>query len=256
VRVFIARYALLAALVGLWEGVVLLQWVDAAFLPSPHAIGAALIELATGRELWVNLAVSVWRSLAGLVLGSLAGVAIGLAMALSRRAEGFLGPLVAATYSLPKAALVPLFILWFGIGDLSAILAVFLACLLPVIVSTFQGVKSVPEVLLWSARALGTRPSVMMWRVVLPAASLSILAGIRIALAFSWVLTLSTEMIAARLGIGKFVFLFGESGSYAYMFAGISAILVVAFAADRLLLRAMHRLLHWDESAVSAQVLA
>lgn len=153
------------------------------------------------------------------------------------------------TYSLPKASLVPLFILWFGIGDVTNITTVFLATLLPVVVSAYHGVKAVPEHLVWSAQAMGTSRAAILRRVMLPAASLHILTGVRIALGFSWVLTISAEMIAARTGIGKLIFLYGENGAYAHMFAGIIAILAVAYAADRLMLRAMRSLLFWHESA-------
>ena len=91
-------------------------------------------------------------------------------MATSRRADRFFGPLVAMTYSLPKASLVPLFILWFGIGDTTNMLTVFLARLLPVVVSTYHGVKSVPQVWLWSAQAMGTSRRGMLLRILLPRA--------------------------------------------------------------------------------------
>jgi NitT/TauT family transport system permease protein len=241
----------LAPLIGLllaWELAVRWGLFDSAFLPAVHTIAAALWDLARGGELWLNLLVSVWRSLAGLVLGSAAGVLLGLAMARSPVANRLFGPLVATTYSLPKAALVPLFLLWFGIGDLTDILTVFLACLLPVVVSTYHGARAVPQVLLWSAEAMGTAALPLLWRVVLPAASLQILTGVRIALGFSWVLTLSAEMIAARTGMGKLIFLYGESGAYDYMFAGILAVLVLAYLADRGMVRLMHGLLHWSDA--------
>jgi NitT/TauT family transport system permease protein len=170
-------------------------------------------------------------------------------MATSRAANGFFGPLVAMTYSLPKASLVPLFILWFGIGDVTNITTVFLATLLPVVVSTYHGVKAVPEQLVWGALAMGLTHRQILRRVMLPAASLHILTGARIALGFSWVLTISAEMIAAKTGIGKLIFLYGENGAYAHMFAGIVAILAVAYAADRLMVRLMHALLFWHDSA-------
>jgi NitT/TauT family transport system permease protein len=171
-----------------------------------------------------------------------------MAMATSKRADQLLGPLVATTYSLPKTSLIALFILWFGIGDVTNMLTVALACLLPVIVSTYHGVKAVPAVIVWSARAMNTGASTMKWRILLPAAMPSILTGVRIALGFCFVVTISAEMIAAKVGIGKLIFFYGESGAYAYMFGGLLAVVLVAYALDRMLIALMHYLLRWHDS--------
>ena len=248
------RYLPLAIFLLVWQLVVELDLVDRAFLPSLGATVTALWEMTRNGEIAVNLLVSIYRALAGLAIGSVIGVAVGLAMATSRRADEFFGPLVATTYSLPKSSLIPLFILWFGIGDVTNILSVVLACLLPVIVSTYHGVKSVPAVLVWSARAMGTPHRLILWRVLLPSALLSIFTGIRIALGFCFVLTISAEMIAARTGIGKLIFLYGENGAYAHMFGGLLAVVIVAYAADRALLATMKYVLRWHDSIHAAHI--
>jgi NitT/TauT family transport system permease protein len=239
----------IVVLLAVWELAVVTRTVDPGFLPAVHTIAAALWELMTAGEIWSNLLASTYRALIGLLAGTACGVAIGLVMATSRAGNGFFGPLVAVTYSLPKASLVPLFFLWFGIGDLTNMLTVFLATLLPVVVSTYHGVKAVPQVLLWSAQAMGTPRTQILWRILIPASLLHIFTGMRIALGFSWVLTISAEMMAAKVGIGKLIFVYGENGSYAHMFAGIIAIVGVAYAADRAMVRIMHAALHWHDSA-------
>jgi ABC-type nitrate/sulfonate/bicarbonate transport system permease component len=236
----------------IWQVVVDVGFVDRAFLPSVTAIFEACWELARSGELGYNLFVSMYRAFAGLAIGSVIGVAIGLAMATSRQADRFFGPLVATTYSLPKSSLIPLFILWFGIGDVTNILSVVLACLLPVIVSTYHGVRTVPSVMLWSARAMGTPQYLFLWRILLPGSLLSILTGVRIALGFCFVLTISAEMIAAKTGVGKLIFLYGENGAYAHMFGGLLAVVVIAYIADRLLLATMNYLLRWHDSIYAA----
>jgi NitT/TauT family transport system permease protein len=245
------RFAPVAIGLALWQAVVDLGLVNREFLPSFSETLAALWHMTRTGEIGFNLLVSLYRAFAGLAIGSALGVVIGLIMATSKQADRFFGPLVATTYSLPKAALVPLFILWFGIGNVTDILTVVLACLLPVIVSTYHGVKAVPPILVWSARAMGTPPRAILWRVLLPASLGAILTGIRIALSFCFVLTISTEMIAAKTGIGKLIFIYGESGAYAFMFGGLLAVVIVAFAADRALVAAMHHLLRWDDSVQS-----
>ena len=151
----------------IWQLTVDLDLVDRAFLPPVNAVAAALWDMTRNGELALNLAISVYRAFAGLAIGSILGIAIGLAMATSKQADRFFGPLVATTYSLPKTSLIPLFILWFGIGDVTDIVSVVLACLLPVIVSTYHGVKAVPALLVWSARAMGTPHHLVLWRVLL-----------------------------------------------------------------------------------------
>jgi ABC-type nitrate/sulfonate/bicarbonate transport system permease component len=239
----------LLVLLCLWEVAVDASLVNSAFLPPVHQVAAAFWQLVVEGEMWSDLLISAYRALGGLALGAVAGVGLGLLMATSRRANGFFGPLVAATYSLPKAALVPLFVLWFGVGDTTNMLTVFLSSLLPVVVNTYHGVKAVPHTLVWSARAFGTPFHRILTRVLLPASAPHILTGVRIALGFSWVLTLSAEMIAAKSGIGKLVFQYGENGAYAFMFAGIAAIVILAFAMDRLMVLMTGRLLQWHESS-------
>ena len=99
---------------------------------------------------------------------------------------------------------------------------------------------------------MGTPQHKILWRILLPGSLLSILTGVRIALGFCFVLTISAEMIAARTGIGKLIFLYGESGAYAHMFGGLLAVVIVAYVADRVLLAGMRHFLRWDDSIHAA----
>ncbi len=247
----LSRLAPLVLFGLIWQVACSAHWVDAEFLPSPITVGAALIDLLSGGEIANNLLVTLFRSAAGFVLGSAAGIWIGLLMARSAKFQAYVSPIVGATYSLPKSALIPLFALWFGIGNLTAIASVFLACLLPLIVNTFHGVVTTPKVLIWSAEALGTRKRHMLTLVFLRHALPDIFTGLRIALGFSFVLAISAEMIASTSGIGKLIFMYGENGIYSYMFAAITCIVVVAFLADRAMLMATAYFLKWHHSTVT-----
>ncbi|SRR5258708_556784 len=240
----------LVALGAIWQTVSVTKLVDPAFLPPPMMVCYALYDLLTGVEIRNNLLVTLVRAAIGLALGSGAGVFLGLMMARSEAFRAYAAPIVGGTYSLPKSALIPLFILWFGIGTATTVCAVFLACLLPMIVHTFHGVASTPRVLVWGAEALGTTPREMLLRVFLPHALPDIFTGLRIALGFSFVLAISSEMIASTNGIGKLIFMYGENGAYDYMFAAIGCIVIVAFVADRLMLVVSRRSIRWHESAV------
>jgi ABC-type nitrate/sulfonate/bicarbonate transport system permease component len=188
--------------IALWQAVSASHLVNSDFLPSPTAVGAALIHLFGAHEIFANLGATVFTCFAGLAIGALIGIPLGAGMAISPGVEGFFTPLVKATYSLPKTALVPLLMLWFGIGGITNITVVVLAALLPLVVYTYHGVQGVPRVLMWSARAMGTPDKTLIWRVLLPASQQEILIGLRIALGFSFVTGISAEMIASTNGIG------------------------------------------------------
>ncbi len=232
-----------------WEVATDAQLVDTAFLPPPRAVVAALRDLLSDGTLLSNLLVTLMTSFSGLALAIAIGVPIGAMMALFRPFNDFALPLVRMTYSLPKSSLIPLFILWFGIGPRPAILAVFMASLLPIIVYTGRGISSTPQVLVWSARALGTSRGNLVFQVLLPSAQRSIATGIRIALGFSFLLSISSEMIAAKAGIGKLMFMYGENGVYDYMFAALFTVILAAYAADTALVFFYRRWLRWDETA-------
>jgi NitT/TauT family transport system permease protein len=187
------------------------------------------------------------------VLGAVSGAWIGLMMARSEIFRAYVAPIVGGTYSLPKSALIPLFALWFGIGNVTAICAVYLACLLPMIVNTYHGVITTPKVLTWSAEALGTGKRQMLTRIYLRHALPDIFTGLRISLGFSFVLAISAEMIASTSGIGKLMFMYGENGTYDYMFGALACIIVVAFLADRAMVAISAWFLRWHESAARTE---
>jgi ABC-type nitrate/sulfonate/bicarbonate transport system permease component len=245
----LSRAIPLILFIVLWQGISASHLVNPDFLPSAIAVGTALVRLFGAHEILANLGTTVFTCFVGLALGAVIGIPLGAAMAISPRIDGFFSPLIKATYSLPKTALVPLLMLWFGIGGVTNITVVVLAALLPLVVYTYHGVHGVPRVLLWSARAMGTPAQRMIWRVLLPAAQQEILIGLRIALGFSFVIAISAEMIASNHGIGKLMFIYGETGAYDYMFAATISLLVVAYCADRGLVRLTHHLLRWQDSA-------
>ena len=137
----LGRLLPLVAMGLIWQAVSTSALVDPSFLPSPMRVSHALVDLLTGREIRDNLFITLARAAIGLSLGAVAGVWLGLMMARSQAFRAYAAPIVGGTYSLPKSALIPLFILWFGIGTVTTVCAVFLACLLPMVVNTFQGLS-------------------------------------------------------------------------------------------------------------------
>ncbi len=245
----LSRLLPFALFLAAWQALAASGLIAANFLPSVGAVTRALIDLGASASFYADLAVTLWRSLGGLALGALIGIPIGAGMAVSRGIDGFFGPLVKATYSLPKTALIPLLLLWLGIGSATNMVAVMFSTLLPFVVYTYHGVSGVPQILVWSARAMGTGQRRLMWKILLPASLHAILTGLRIALGFSFVIAIAAEMIAANAGIGKLMFIYGESGSYDYMFAATIFLLVVGYAADRGLVHLTNYYLRWQDSA-------
>lgn len=242
----LVRFSPLLIVAALWQSLSMILGPDDGFVPGLAAIGGAAMDLLTGSEIRDNLFITLFRAFFGLAIAIPAGVAIGTGMARSPSFNAYVYPLVAATYSLPKAALIPLLILWTGIGTVTNCMVVFLSCLLPIVVHAQQGVASTPRVAVWSAQSLGAGRARILWTVRLPHALPAIFTGVRIALGFSFVLAVSSEMVASTNGLGKLIFMYGENGSYSYMFAAVLFMVFVAFVADRGLLALGTWCLRWD----------
>jgi ABC-type nitrate/sulfonate/bicarbonate transport system permease component len=230
-----------------WEGLTRSGAVSTQILPTFSSVVAAGLDLVGSGILAPHLVVSLYRAFGGLALSVLIGIGLGLGMATNRHVQNFFDPLVTLVYPLPKTALVPLTMVWLGVTDRAAILVVLLACLLPVVVNTYHGVRGVERALIWSARSLGTAEHRLFARVVIPAAMPSILTGIRIATPLAFIVVISVELVASKMGIGNLINGYGGVGAYDYMFATILLFVLVAFGTDRLAVRARRRILSWHE---------
>jgi len=239
----------IAAVAASWELLARTGVISTQVLPTFSSVGAAAADLVVSGALLHHLVVSLYRALGGLALSIVVGVALGFAMATNRPTERFFDPLVGLLYPLPKTALVPLTMVWLGVTDKAAVLVIFLAGLLPIVVNTYHGVKSVERVLLWSAKSLGTPERPLFARVVIPASMPYIWNGIRIALPISFIVVISVELVASKVGIGNLINGYGGLGVYDYMFAAILIFVAVAFVADRCAVRLGRALLRWHEEA-------
>jgi len=239
----------LAALLVLWQISTTTGWVDPAFLPPLSAVFNAFMHLARGGELAANLGATLQSAAIGLGSGLLIGVPLGLWMATSRLAEGFFNPLLKATYALPKTTLIPLLVLWFGVGTATNVVIVALTSLLPIVLYTYRGASEVPKVVRWSAFSMGASPSALVTGILLPATLPAIFTGLRIALGFAFLVVIACEMIVSNQGIGKLIFQYGDFGSYDYMFASLIVVVAVAYVSDLALVRLSQRMLRWQEVA-------
>src|SRR5262245_35847121 len=243
----VARYLPLVLLAAGWELAARLGLVSKLALPPLSQVALAWVEMLTSGELVSNGASSLWRAGAGLALAIVAGAALGIAMAWWRPVNSALGPPVEMLYPMPKSALIPVTVLWLGFGDGSKILLIFLGCMLPVTLGAFNGARGSDQALVWSARSMGASRLGMLWDVVVPSALPELLNGIRTALALSFILLVSSELIVARQGFGYLIGFLGANGTYDAMFAVVLTVAFVGFAADRAYQAAVHRVLLWRE---------
>ncbi|HWP34130.1 MAG TPA: ABC transporter permease [Thermodesulfobacteriota bacterium] len=196
------------AFLVLWEGVVRIGRVGELFVPPPLAVlGTGLEMVLDGRLPWA-IAVSLWRVLQGFLLGALVGVALGLLMGWFRVLEAVIDPLVAALYPIPKSALFPLFILWFGLGEASKVATITIGVVFLVLINTVTGVKGIDPILVKAAEDLGASRLQIFTKVVIPGALPNIFTGLRLGAGMALILVFITELEATRAGLG---FLLWES---------------------------------------------
>ena len=239
-----ATYSL-ALLAIVWEIVARAGVVPFFFLPPLSAIAqtfvAQIVDGVLVSEAWLTL----FRALTGFAIAVVVGVALGIGMARFRVVHWFFDPIVAVGLAVPSLTLVPAFILWFGIGHESKILLVALSCVWSMTVSTYNGARSVDTRLIWSARAMGTAESKLLWKVVIPAATPLIFNGMQVALPISLIVAFVFEMVAGGGGLGFLEIMAARFFKGTDLFAALFAILLVGFALDRLLRLVRARVLIW-----------
>ena len=232
---------------ALWQIASRLDHPD--FVLSPVEIASHFTEALRAGELLPHVVASLVRSLPGFVIGSLVGVVLGLMAGIARSLDQLLSPVVFLTYPVPKIVFLPIVMLWVGIGDVSKILIIALACFYPAFINAYYGAKATPRILVWSARNMGASDARIFRRVVLPAALPLIFAGLRVSLALSFIVMFATEMINARSGLGHLIRDAENSLRFDLMYVSLLSIAILGYLGDRLLRFAGGRLLSWHAEA-------
>ncbi|MBU6497520.1 MAG: ABC transporter permease [Rhodospirillales bacterium] len=241
----LAGAATLIALLLLWQAGASLGWFSTAFLSTPIGIARALISLAASGELWVNLAASLQRLAIGWVVGTLGGLAVGVAVGLFTLARSPGMALVSALFPIPKIALVPLFIIWFGIGEGSKDVTLAFGVFFPTVINTMAGIDAVPRALIRMGQSFGLGRWAILRKIVLPGALPAILAGFRITTSTAIILLVAAEMIGAQHGIGAFVLEAGNLYDIDNLMAGIVLLSVIGLCTSWLIGRVERALLGW-----------
>ncbi len=241
----LARLGLLAALIAAWQLASIGGLPD--YLLSPAQIAREFFAALGSQELYVHAGASLMRALPGFLIGSALGIAFGLAAGVSRGFDQTFSPAIFMTYPVPKIVLLPLFMLWFGIGDLSKILIIALACFYPTFINAYYGARATRTILVWSALNMGAGRGRIFGRVVLPSAAPQIFAGLRVSLALSFIVMFATEMINSRSGLGHLIQAAESSLRFDLMYVSLLTIAILGYAGDRLLRLARQRALRWQD---------
>jgi len=232
-------------LVGLWELACRAGLVSPFALPAPSRVLAALLEMAGSGELARHLGASLARLGLGWALGATLGVAVGLAIGISSLARSIGLPLVSALFPVPKIALLPLLILWLGIGEASKVATIALGTFFPTVIATASGVDQIPKSLVRMAQSFDLAPRAIVVRVILPGALPGILAGARISASIGLVLLIAAEMIGAEHGIGALVLQAGHLMRSDRLLAGVVLLSVLGLAIGAAIGALERRLLAW-----------
>jgi ABC-type nitrate/sulfonate/bicarbonate transport system permease component len=232
-------------LLAIWQLLLMAGFGDRRFIPAPSDIAARFVSLAASGELAWHTAVTLWRVTAGYVIGAVPAVAIGLLMAMFRPVRLFFDPLIAALFPIPKVALMPLLLLAFGFGDASKIAVVAIAVFFPVTVNTYVGAANIDKIYWDVARNFGASQTVMFTRVVFFGALPMIFAGLRIALAVSFIVLVAAEFVATKAGIGYLIWNSWELLQVDIMFVGIVTIGILGLITSVLFAEIERKVIPW-----------
>ena len=195
------------AIAALWQVFAGSALFPAALSPGLPAIGRALRTVLANGSLVHHAAYTLGRVLLALTMAAVLAIPLGIWMARSARAEGFFLPLVSSTMPIPSLALVPLFILWFGLGNFTAVLAVFYAATFPLLYNVWTGVRSIDPILIRSARSMGSSRRQLFWKVILPGALPYVITGIRQSFGRAWISVIGAELLSGtEWGLGRLIF--------------------------------------------------
>jgi NitT/TauT family transport system permease protein len=244
------RLTAVAAFLGLWSAlagvVVVLQLFNPIFLPGPWLVLGSLAELAAKGQLWGHIAATLERVAIGFGTGAAAGVTLGLAAGALVPVRNVIEPLVELLRPIPPLAVLPMFIVWVGIGEPSKIGFITYATFFPVFLTTVTGVRQIDPLLLRAARSLGARGPALFARVILPAALPDVLTGLRLGVALAFFVIVISEFIGAEQGLG-FLINDGRNFFQVPQMLGAAVVLgLLGYAGNELVRWLERRLTRWQ----------
>lgn len=236
-------------LLGIWLLITETGIVQPLFLPSPITIIETLfILIVEGYNyipMWQHVLASVLRALVGFGLAVILGVPLGLLMGYNKYMYAIFGPIFAFLRPIPPIAYVPLMVLWFGIGETSKVLMIFLAAFLYINLNCMNGIRTVPNLWLQAGRNLGLNHGKLFFRVIVPSAMPSIFTGIKTGLAVSWSILVAAELIVAQQGLGFMIMDAATFYRIPIVYVGVGLIGLIGVILDFTVSQLEKRILHW-----------
>jgi len=232
----------------LWQIASSLEWISAQLFPPPFSIIKSFFDIIISGELTRHLGISFMRAMLGFLIGGGSGLLVGLMVGLFKRSEQLLDPTIQMLRTVPLLAITPLFILWFGFGELSKVLLISMGAFFPLYVNAFLGVRNVDAKLFDVARVLEFGRVQQVTKVILPGAMPNILLGVRLSLSTSWLCLVVAELMGANQGIGYLI-----QDARAYMrteivFVGILVFAIAGKLTDSFVRILEEKLLKWQDS--------
>ncbi len=240
-----APWLAFVVIIGLWQIGSSIGWISEVTMPSPWEVIVALYAQFASGAMIDHIGASLSRIAWGWSLGTLAGLVVGVSMGIWSIARSVGLPVVSAIFPIPKIALLPLFIIWFGIGEPSKVAVILFGVFFPTVISTFSAVDNVPRNLIRMGQGFNLPYRSIVLKIVLPGALPGILAGFRITAAIALILLVAAEMIGAEYGIGAFVLQAGNLNQTDQLIAGVVVLSILGLTVSTVLTRIERRLLRW-----------
>ncbi|QQK74442.1 ABC transporter permease [Salicibibacter cibarius] len=236
----------IAAVLALWQFLSSANLIN-DYLSNPIEIGTFLLQSIFGGELIIDAGMSLYRSLTGFILVIVCGTILGICAGYFQPVGRFFDPLISLGNPVPKVALLPVLIVWFGLNDFTRIFIIFLTAFFPCFINTADGVRTVNKYLIWSARNMGSSHLNVVKKIIFPAALPKIFDGYRISLALTFMMVFSSEIIGSAndRGLGLMILNADMFGRTDIMFAAVFVIALLGLWCDRILLFTRSRILWW-----------
>lgn len=231
-----------------YEALARTGWFATALVPTLPMVAGTLWAMLVDGTMAAHAWNTLYRVFAGLALATGFGLLLGFLMARYRPVESFCLPLVTALMPIPSLAWAPVFILWFGLGDVATILIVFYAASFPMVLNTWTGARAVNPLWLRAAGSMGARGPALFWKVVVPGASPFVITGMRLAFQRAWIAVVGAEMLAASaFGLGWVIFDAKEFLNADIMLASVAVIGAIGYLFERLVFGSLERatVLRW-----------
>ncbi len=248
------RLLLMAALLGLWEAAARLLAIPAYILPPPSAVGVGLYRGFRSGIFIENIWITMLETFLGFALGASAGFLLGTAVALSRRFEYYLYPIIIMFQAMPKVALAPLIIVWFGLDLTSKVINAGLVCFFPLMVNTIAGLRAADEDRISLMRSLAATPAQIFWMLRLPGALPSIFAGLEIAMIFALIGAIVAEFVGAQSGLGVLIQSMNFSMDVAGQFSVLFILSLIGLALNGIVTAVRRRVVFWDNNGRGHQL--